>query len=62
MMINIYPRDRYLVTALEIFMTADRTLREINAVLDWTLYLPNTLPTSGRIDLAQEFEEEMKRQ
>ena len=57
MMINIYPRDTYRLTALEVFTTGDKTLRELDAVLEWTLNLSNTLPVSGRIDLAQAFED-----
>ena len=58
MMINIYPRDRCRVTALEVFMSGEKTLGDLSAFVDWRLYLPNTLPTSDRIDLAQAFEDD----
>ena len=57
MKVNVYPKDQLVVYDDEIVLMEGESFAEMGFVLNWTLYLRDSLPVSGQIDLAQAFEE-----
>ena len=57
MKVNVYPKDQFVVYDDEIVLMEGESVAEMGFVLNWTLYLRDSLPVSGQIDLAQAFEE-----
>ena len=55
MTLNIYPQDVFNLSSVLLFFRSPQNLTESHVVLDWTLFLSNTVPIYGRINLASEF-------
>ncbi len=56
MRVNIYPKDVFTFMSPDFHVPAEERLGDSEIVLDWTLYLPDSLPTQGDINLTREFE------
>ncbi len=59
MHINVYPRDTYTITAGEFSLYDGERLADVNLTMDWTIYLKDTLPIYGKIDIANEFSRQL---
>lgn len=57
MKINVYPTDELNVHDDEIVLMEGESFGDMGFILHWTLYLRDSLPIQGQIDLARAFEE-----
>jgi len=51
--VNIFPGDTQYIREYEFVLPRNKFLTDIDLFVDWTLFLRNTLPISGRIDLVK---------
>jgi hypothetical protein len=57
MKVNVYPTDQLTVLDEEIVLMEGESFGDMGFALHWTLYLRDSLPIQGQIDLAQAYEE-----
>jgi len=57
MRVNIYPQDAYSLTSYTLYLRANENIQDEGFAINWTLYLPNTLPIRGKIEIANEFQQ-----
>ncbi len=60
MKVNVYPKDQFEVCGDEIVLAEGESFAEMGFILNWTLYLRDSLPIQGQIDLAQAYQESQR--
>jgi len=56
MRVNIYSQDTFLIRTHDFRLPSTDSLAENDLIVRWTLYLSNTLPITGQVSIASEFE------
>lgn len=56
MRINIFPKDRLTLRTYNFHLLRDENLEEFSFLINWTIYLANSLPIRGQINVISEFE------
>lgn len=55
MRVNVYPQDSYVIKTVVFSLPAGKSLEAQGLVIHWILHLPNSQPTRGAINVADEF-------